>query len=569
MVSVTTSYPFPPAHHDEGITHPMAVSTQVVSSSSVPGHPDISPITSDLPSNQQQQRSLPSFPPSANTLNAGASSDYSNIPKEPPAEAPTLDPAPKNKSGVTVKVTHRVSHVMFEVSEVGPVASTLPAPTLAMKPTHPIPSALTQTESKDSSKTKETPVFIPRITLDGRPLPAKSKFLPDAVAKRFMRKEPEVSLHDNGSIIPKVISSYSSTAVGSVKSSEASTEVHVSEKNPKLNSASKFDVSPKSTDNSNSGLLKEKSTERVYDIDSLLPSTTSENPSPPDVPSKSPVNDSLITENRPVESSPAPKISNTPSEDVLVIVETTSEPLKNVDIDDILLDHEKTFKREAVDKSLNVLKNKDMTSLFEDYEKEDVSVFTDDLASRDPRIYVNSEEESSSLEKKKVSNKKEKESFSSVKSTSITPIEFKVVTEVVPVFKNGTYLEKPVIKAKIIPSAKITSDSKDIFLPTEASTELPELEDILEKDEISPPFILKPELDISKLANHRFPSVEKEHEVSHFAERELEFPSPFTEADSSSNESESQYQGGLPTAAAVAEAAILSDFEGSKPRTSR
>ncbi|XP_018017085.1 uncharacterized protein LOC108673728 [Hyalella azteca] len=325
------------------------------------------------------------------------------------------------------KVTHQVSHVIAEVSEVGPSRSTLPLPTVIMEATQPIPVVV-----KNTKTTPLSPVFQPRISVDGRPLPEKKSYDIDDERRPIPTVMPADPTGEETASL-KVVSGYSSMAFGPNQQSNTDdpylADDHVTASLPsRVNTQTSAKNESNSLKSSHSIIDKSHLSKRKSDLKD--PFSDPQKESEPEDETNDTILD-LVGDERVIESliskPPVDVRNNTEAYRYIPSTTPSSTSTTNTEVHSSskisergnvqtigkfgttapslekkasLVLHENPFKREAVDKPLNNVGISDALS-YADYEKEDVNLFSFDPPSRDPRIYIDYSEIEAELAKQK------------------------------------------------------------------------------------------------------------------------------------------------------------------------
>lgn len=520
---------------------------------------------------------------------------------------PTINPASNGSTNSSqVKVTHQVSHILIEVNEFDPRGSTISSPTNGLMSGKPITSATM------------SPVFIPKISVDGRPLPLESKRYPADVADgSVIPTEPPLTYGESAPL--KVVSHYSSTSVDSpladfgAKSSsnnisltnETGNSSTISIKHSLSNELQSSDVkniSVKTVESMRKEQLKAYLSDELpisqaekskmnsvleiegdeVAIESLVsPIVTSEERTFfSNLQGTEFITSEPTTNNKQSISSIQESINSSTVHIVDVESMSITTPLSLLSIGD-LDDNDKAFKREAVDESVSLLKKAEVSSLYEDYEKEDADLFAGEGLSRDPRIYFNLDDNHEDIEKKKLKTTKAKPesevvSFQSQENFALNlPGEQKEI--------EGTKDVEISSKSNNEDFNEPSSTLKTITVSppnTEPESNLPKNEPTDERDEYVvnsniPPYVDEEDSYYSDLdpLKSRIASVIRQKSPMNFSDTPSVSFASFDENISTSNtSSKSQdvnYDDSVPTAAAVAEAAVLTDLSHDKPKNAR
>ena len=472
-----------------------------------------------------------------------------------------VDPSSPN-----VKVTHRISHVEFEVSEVGPGGSTIPAPTHALKPTHPIP--LAQTGIALPARDKMAPVFLPKISVNGSPLISTSKPISLKKMEEKLDLTPPRDLIKESSNL-RVDSHYSSTVVESAVSSKSTNNIKKlgnSEVSLRSRSDVNNDTVRLNSTSDNEALSSEKSKDKNSQANSVP--VTSRIPSILDVASGGSFELLLDKGTEPMSDTSATRDLFEDSQKNInkpVGGGTIGIPLNPLIVPEA--SSLKTFKREAIDESANNLKQKEISNIFEDYEKEDVSVFANENLSRGPRVYENYRDE---LEDQKKAEYKKSRSKSKVISDSDSKGSDSSAQTTAP----GELVSARSSYSPTVGEPKNITTEK-IAITSEYSTPVPDLEDILEEEEEDNSAIFvnsDNSFKLSDLSRPRtsLPLLQESDDTLPIDDQDLhQYYKEISSSRQSNNSEEDLYESGPPTAAAVAEAAILTDLAGDRPKESR
>lgn len=499
-----------------------------------------------------------------------------------------------------VKVTHQVSHVVFEVSEFGPFGSTLPAPTLALKPTKPV-----------SSYTM-TPVFIPKISVDGRPLPLESnKYAMKAGDDSPIPTEPPRT----GILKPtlRVVSHYSSTSIDSPLESagtDSSTNIEdvvpIGDEHEYENNKS---ISPDETNLSKELLstvvqdrtITTEDTRRKEQLhtylfkESQISEENSKIASAIDLRGDEIAIESLVpfrkitsignikdkssegnTSTSKFPSTTVPtKTTLAASQETQTTLASVAPPIIVKEFEksqntksQILYDkHDNTFKREIIEDSPDDFKEKHAAPLYEDYEKEDGDLFASEGLRRDPRIYLNREGNLDEVEKKKLKSSKYK-SFQPITVTSKKDVDLPIIIEH---FSDDTEASTVVgQEQKVLPSPSsteqpiTTSISGVHFIVSDLSDN--DKNDEEESD--TPPYIedenypdLTPPKSNIELGLRQLPDTNMTDSLFTITDNDG--------LDRNNSVDKFSYDEEPPSAAAVAEAAIFTDISADRSKSSR